>query len=200
MPTDYCFPFRHEELKMLAAAAELCPSDANTWYYLGDLCYYYEQREGIAGLGKGCGAQSRAWAGAAQPRFRLRPHPREARAGRNAVRGGDQGRRAERGARAGAGQAVRKTGARQRVARPSASLGELSSDDPTVLRWLGLEATRSGQFDVRLADSTTRRSHVWEGAEALRQPFVDACLLRGLARLAAGRNVGGLARFFRCCR
>jgi tetratricopeptide (TPR) repeat protein len=49
MPTDYCFPFRHEELRMLTAAADLRPSDANTWYYLGNLYYYLDQRErGVA--------------------------------------------------------------------------------------------------------------------------------------------------------
>ena len=36
---------------------------------------------------------------------------------------------------------------------------------------------------------------MWEGAEALRQPFVDACLLRGLARLAAGKNADALRDF-----
>ena len=50
-------------------------------------------------------------------------------------------------------------------------------------------------FLFALAILTTRRFHVWEGAAALHQPFVDACLLRGLEKLASGDNAEALRDF-----
>ncbi len=39
MPTDYCFPFRLESLKVFKAALKSNPKDAKAWYYLGNLLY-----------------------------------------------------------------------------------------------------------------------------------------------------------------
>ena len=197
MPTDYCFPFRHEELRMLAAAAELCPNDANTWYYLGDLCTYYEQREkGIA-----------AWETA------VARNPAHALALRNL--GFAYGRMPEkREVAVSRYEAAIKADAQnvapvleldklaEKLGRDSATrlafleshMATVQKSDPTVLR-LAYLYNETGQFDKSLAILTTRRFHVWEGAEALRQPFVDACLLRGLARLAAGKNADALQDF-----
>jgi tetratricopeptide (TPR) repeat protein len=70
----------------------------------------------------------------------------------------------------------------------------VQKSDPTVLR-LAYLYNETGQFDKSLAILTTRRFHVWEGAAALRQPFVDACLLRGLAKLGAGHSAAALDDF-----
>lgn len=197
LPTDYCFPFRHEELRMLTAATELCPSDANTWYYLGDLCYYYEQRD------KGIAAWEKAVA--LQPAHEL--------ALRNL--GFAYGRIPEKRTLAVSHYEAAVKADPQNVA-PVLELDKLSEklgrdgasrlafleshrttvqkSDPTVLR-LAYLYNETGQFDKSLAILTTRRFHVWEGAEALRQPFVDACLLRGLQRLASGRNAEALQDF-----
>ena len=197
MSTDYCFPFRHEELKMLIAAAELCPADANTWYYIGDLCYYYEQRE------KGVAAWEKAVA----------LNPAHGLALRNL--GFAYGRIPEKRALAVSryeaaikadpqnvapvlelDKLSEKTGrdSASRLAFLESHLATVQKSDPTVLR-LAYLYNETGQFDKSLAILTTRRFHVWEGAEALRQPFVDACLLRGLARHGAGRNAEALQDF-----
>jgi len=197
MPTDYCFPFRHEELKMLTAAVDLCPSEANTWYYLGDLCYYFEQRE------KGVEAWEKAVALNPSHGLALRnlgfaygriPEKRELAMSRYeaAIKADSQN----------VAPVLELDKLSEKMGRDSATrlafleshMETVQKSDPTVLR-LAYLFNETGQFDKSLAILTTRRFHVWEGAEALRQPFVDACLLRGLARLGSGRNAEALQDF-----
>lgn len=45
MSTDYCFPSRIEEQKMLEDVIALNPSDYKAYYYLGNLLYYFEQKD-----------------------------------------------------------------------------------------------------------------------------------------------------------
>ena len=197
MVTDYCFPFRHEELKMLSAATELCPSDANTWYYLGDLCYYYEQREkGIAAWEKAVElnsshALSLRNLGFAYGRI---PERRElaVKCYESAIKADPQN----------VAPLLELDKLAENLGRDSASrlvfleshMATVQKSDPTVLR-LAYLYNELGQFDKSLAILTTRRFHVWEGASALHQPFVDACLLRGLAKLNAGQSAAALADF-----
>lgn len=48
LPTDYCFPWRWEEIQVLRAALEFNPRDARAAYYLGNLLYEKRHyREGI---------------------------------------------------------------------------------------------------------------------------------------------------------
>ena len=197
MPTDYCFPFRHEELKLLAAASELCPSDANTWYYLGDLWYYYEQRE------KGVDAWEKAVALSPVHGLALRnlgfaygriSEKRELAVARYqaAIKADPQNvapvleldKLSEKLGRDSA----------TRLAFLESNMVTVQKSDPTVLR-LAYLYNETGQFDKALEILTTRRFHVWEGAEALRQPFVDACLLRGLIKMSSGRSSEALQDF-----
>lgn len=39
MPTNYCFPFRHESITVLNYAIKAKPSDSRAYYYLGNLLY-----------------------------------------------------------------------------------------------------------------------------------------------------------------
>ena len=48
LPSDYCFPFRLEEVFVLNAAMEANPSDAKAPYYLGDLYYETQPDKAIA--------------------------------------------------------------------------------------------------------------------------------------------------------
>jgi len=197
MSTDYCFPFRHEELKILTVATELCSSDANTWYYLGDLCYYFEQRE------KGIEAWEKAVALNPSHGLALRnlgfaygrvPEKRELAVSRyeTAIKADPQN----------VAPVLELDKLSEKMGRDSASrlafleghMATVQKNDPTMLR-LAYLYNETSQFDKSLAILTTRRFHVWEGAEALRQPFVDACLLRGLSQLASGLNADALRDF-----
>ena len=48
MPTDYCYPFRWEEVEILKEAMKLNPNDAMAPYYLGNLLFEYQPDEAIA--------------------------------------------------------------------------------------------------------------------------------------------------------
>ena len=45
MSSDYCFPSRIEEQRMLEDAIKMNPSDYKAHYYLGNLLYFYEQKD-----------------------------------------------------------------------------------------------------------------------------------------------------------
>jgi tetratricopeptide (TPR) repeat protein len=197
VPSDYCFPFRHEELRMLSAAAELCRSDANTWYYLGNVCYYLDQRE------RGIAAWEQAVAFDPSHALALRnlgfaygriPEKRELAVTRYqaAIRSDPQNVACV----LELDKLFEKTGrdAATRLALLESHLATVEKSDPTMLR-LAYLYNELGQYDKALAILTTRRFHVWEGAAALHQPFVDACLLRGLAKLASGQAAEALRDF-----
>jgi tetratricopeptide (TPR) repeat protein len=48
MPTDYCYPFRWEEVEILKDAMNVNPSDARAPYYLGNLLFEHQPAEAIA--------------------------------------------------------------------------------------------------------------------------------------------------------
>ena len=47
MTTDYCFPFRFETEKVLAHASKVNPTDANAWYYWGNLLYDHQPGKAV---------------------------------------------------------------------------------------------------------------------------------------------------------
>ncbi len=48
MPTDYCYPFRWEEVDILKCAMNANPEDARAPYYLGNLLFEHQPTEAIA--------------------------------------------------------------------------------------------------------------------------------------------------------
>lgn len=48
LPSDYCYPFRWEEVEILKHAMNLNPADARAPYYLGNLIFEYQPAEAIA--------------------------------------------------------------------------------------------------------------------------------------------------------
>jgi tetratricopeptide (TPR) repeat protein len=47
MPSEYCYPFRSEEIAMLRSASALNPKDAMAPYYLGNLLYEHQPQQAI---------------------------------------------------------------------------------------------------------------------------------------------------------
>jgi tetratricopeptide (TPR) repeat protein len=197
LPTDYCFPFRHETLQVISAACELRPSDANTWYYLGNLCYYLEQRDR--------GTASWEKAVALEPSHGLALRNLGFAYGRIPEKRGLAIARYKAAINADPKNVAsvieldklfEKTGhgADERLAFLESRMDTVRNSDPTMLR-LAYLYNETGQYDRALEILTTRRFHVWEGAAALHQPFVDACLLRGLSRLASGNGQQALGDF-----
>lgn len=48
LPSDYCYPFRFEEVYVLKDAMKQCPDDARAPYYLGNLLYEHQPEEALA--------------------------------------------------------------------------------------------------------------------------------------------------------
>lgn len=48
MPSDYCYPFRWEDITVLEAAMAMNPEDAKAPYYLGNLYFEYQPQKAVA--------------------------------------------------------------------------------------------------------------------------------------------------------
>ena len=48
MPSDYCYPFRWEDITVLEAAMTMNPEDAKAPYYLGNLYFEYQPQKAVA--------------------------------------------------------------------------------------------------------------------------------------------------------
>ena len=193
-PSDYCFPFRLEEIDILKTALEENPADARGFFYLGNLLYYLGQRdEGV-----------RAWESAVQidGRFGLALRNLGFAYGREG-RTDEAVAQYEKAVRADAGnprilteldRLYERTGmpARERLARLEKSLKTVMKHDDAVVRLLGLY-NETGEYDraIRILDS--RHFHVWEGGGEVHGIFVDAHLLKGL-KLAAAKKYDAAIR------
>ena len=197
MSTDYCFPFRHETLKVLAAASELCPNDANTWYYLGNLCYHLDQRErGIASWEEAIALAPTHGLALRNLGFAYGRIPEKRALAISRYQAAIKADPENAACVIELDKLFEKTGlsADERLAFLEENLAAAQKSDPAMLR-LAYLYNETKQYDKALDILTTRRFHVWEGAAALHQPFVDACLLRGLARLATGNAEQALQDF-----
>ncbi|MDR0431266.1 MAG: DUF5107 domain-containing protein [Tannerellaceae bacterium] len=183
-PSDYCFPFRLEEIDVLHTALENAPNDARGAFYLGNLYYYLNRKaEGVA-----------RWQQAVQS------SPQFARAERNLGFGYSQ---AGENAKAVAAyeqaihadksdarflmeldQLYEKTGkpAKERLALLEKNLKTVMKHDDAVIRLLALY-NETGACDKALRILHTRHFHVWEGGGQVHNLYVDAHLLKGMELL-----------------
>ncbi len=196
LPPDYCFPFRFESLDVLRWALERDRSDVRVWYYLGNLLYERQPERAIE-----------AWQHAAQldPRFApaLRNLGWAYRWTRHDAAGAIASYEAARAADTSDGL----------TAVELDQLYELSNT-PLETRLASLERSRSalegrsdgrarqvvvltglGRYDQALDLLERYEFHNTELAGAIHDAFVDAHLLRGLARLDARDAAGALADF-----
>ena len=197
MSTDYCFPSRYEEKAMLEDVISLNPSDYKAYYYLGDLLYYYEQKdEAIAQWTKSTEVY---------PEFGL--------AYRNLGFAtdkylGDQAAAAEWYRKAVAvdntdpkyfqeldilEEALRVPSA-QRLARMDKNKKTIFKSDDATSRLVYLYVD-NGKYKQALDILNTRHFRVWEGGQTVYTQFVDAHLLNGLGLLSKKQNAKALEDF-----
>ncbi|MDR1602712.1 MAG: DUF5107 domain-containing protein, partial [Tannerella sp.] len=193
-PSDYCFPFRLEEISLLQTALAENPADARGFFYLGNLLYYLEQKdEGIE-----------AWEKSAQldDSFGL-VHRNLGFACNRAGLTEQAVAQYENAIRVDAGnpkvfteidQLYEKIGkpVRERLALMQKNLKTVTKHDDAVIRLLGLY-NETGEYDraIRIMDS--RHFHVWEGGGEVHGLFVDAHLLKGL-KLATAKKYDAAIR------
>ena len=197
MPTDYCFPSRLEELAVLNWAAADRPHNdrralANTHYYLGEVLWNMDQKD----------AALASWQVAAKlnPRHALAlrcigfalSHPGtyftntgipSGVASREAYDFYLKSLEAEPHFRtldeAGKLAEKLKLPAAERLALMEKYRETVFKYDPCVLR-LAYTYNAVGRYAEAHELLTTRRFHVWEGADGLLAPFVESCI--GLGR------------------
>ena len=184
-PSDYCFPFRLEEMAILGTALKENPSDAKANYYLGELHYFLNQKDKAisdweqsvklddkfymayrnlgfaydlvqADVKKAIGAYEKAVVLNNQdPRLFAELDVLKARAGVSPA---------------------------ERMAVLQKKIPTLLKRDDAITRLLELY-NQTGKYDKSLEVLTKRHFHVWEGGGNIHDVFVDANLLRGIAEL-----------------
>ena len=204
----YCFPSRLEELEVLQyAAANLAPS-ADTRYFLGEILWNMDRKD----------AALAEWKKAVEldPNHALAlrclgfglSHPgsyftntgvpsgvpnREAYGCYLRALAADPGsfRTLEE-----ADKLAEKLGvpAAERLATLLKYRATAEKYDACVLR-LAYLFNATGDYGAAHKILTTRRFHVWEGAEGLLEPFVESCIGLGRAAMAKGDYKAALARF-----
>lgn len=181
LSTDWCFPFRLEEINILNTICSEYPSDARAPYYLGNLYYFLGQKE----KGMACWEQ----AVAKDNRF--------ARAYRNL--GFGYNRQNELGkAIADYEKAItfnngdprifqeldvlyerEKKPATERLAVLEKNIQTVMKHDEAVIRLLTLY-NETGAYDKAIDIMANRHFHVWEGGGEIHDIYVDSHLLKGM--------------------
>ena len=195
--TDYCFPNRHEEYAVLKHAAQLCPDLANTWYYLGNVEWNYDQKEtALASWKKAVALNSKHALALRNLGFGL-AHPGTYFTNTGVPTGVPSQEAYEYYQKALAADPSNFR-ALEEMDKLADKLGKSTSErlaamktyrataekyDACILRMAYL-FNEAGEYDESLKILPTRRFHVWEGGEGLLAPFVDALPLRGLDKMA----------------
>ena len=185
----YCFPFKERGELSLEDVTRLNPEDSKAWYYLGNLLYYYDQKD----------AAIAAWTRVRRSFFRLR-------------NGLPQSRIRSRQVSERQGSQPTTTGrpSRSTTPIPSSSPSLTSSRRPSGCLPGQARETRqeqdhdlqvrrptsrlvylyvdNGDYDKALDILNVRHFRVWEGGQTVYTQFVDAHLLKGLKLLARHQN------------
>ena len=214
MPTDYCFPNRLEEEEVLMMAARAAPELANTWYYLGCCEWNHDRKDAGLADWKRCvelcekqSATLNSQLSAPNSSYALAlrcigfglSHPGtyftntgvpSGVASKEAYGYYLKSLEADPGnfrTLDEAGKLAEKLGlpAAERLALMEKYRSTVDKYDPCVLR-LAYTLNAVGRYAEAHEILTTRRFHVWEGADGLLAPFVESCIGLGKAAMAKG--------------
>ena len=196
MPTDYVFPFRLEEVKVLEAARQANPGDARAPYYLGNLLYDRQPEVAIKEWEKSAAIDSS---------FSL--------VYRNLAQGYEQVQNDSPTAIASMERAVAldPNNARLRFeldilyeaenVSPQKRLASFESN-PALAAQRSDAMTQEakvyllvGRYEQALQLLKTHRFHNWEGYGDVHDVYADACLLAGERELNAGKFNEALGDF-----
>ncbi len=197
MSTEYCFPSRVEEMNMLNDVIALNPTDGNAYYYLGNLLYYYEQKDAAIELWKKS----------------TEVNPAYGMAYRNLGFSADKYLNDKKAASAYYKQAIQanpndpkffaeldileealKVPSKERLAFMDKHKKTIFKLDDATSRLVYLYV-ENGNYDKALDILETRHFRVWEGGRTVYNQFVDAHLLTGLKALAKKQNKKALDEF-----
>ena len=205
MPTGYCFPNRLEEEEVLTMAAKAAPELANTWYYLGCIEWNHDRKDSALADWRKCvdlcenapSARPSSYALALRCIGFGLSHPGtyftntgvpSGVASKEAYEYYLKSLEADPGnfrTLDEAGKLAEKLGlpAAERLALMEKYRSTVDKYDPCVLR-LAYTLNAVGRYAEAHEILTTRRFHVWEGADGLLAPFVESCIGLGRAAMA----------------
>ena len=208
MPTDYVFPNRLEEEEALALAVAAAPDLPNLHYYLGCCLWNHDRKDDAMASWRRCVALAPRHALALRCIAFGLSHP-----GTYFVTTGVPSGVPNREAYGFYLRALEADPDNFRVLDEASRLAEklelpaaervallekyrtaAESYDPCMLR-LAYALNAEGRFADAHAILTGRRFHVWEGADGLLAPFVDACHGLGREAMARGDYKAALAFF-----
>ncbi|MBP7936351.1 MAG: DUF5107 domain-containing protein [Phycisphaerae bacterium] len=196
MPSDYCFPFRLEDLDVLNAAIVADPSDARAHYYLGNLLYELQPERAIP-----CWEKARELDGGF------------AMVHRNL---GWAYHRVQKNMAAAIESYEKAIGCNRLDPRlfyeldvlyemdnanPARRLKALEQNHETVRRRQDallreiMVLVLTGNYDWAIEYLANNRFHAREGAESIRDVYADAHLLKGLEFMKAKNPAEALAEF-----
>lgn len=197
MSSDYCFPSRIEEQRMLEDAIKMNPSDYKAHYYLGNLLYFYEQKD----------AAIEQWkeSVALYPNFGIALRNLGFATDKHL---GDKATAAEWYRKAIAAdpaepkyfqeldiiEEAMKLPSSQRLARMDKNKKTIFKSDDATSRLVHLYVD-NGMYKKALDILNTRHFRVWEGGRTIHNQFVDAHLLNGLALLRKKQAAKALEDF-----
>ena len=220
MPTDYCFPNRLEEEEVLMIASKVAPELANTWYYLGSCEWNHDRKDvGLADW-KRCvelceatnhyalGTNHSAYALALRCIGFALSHPGTYFTNTGVPSGVPSKEAYEYYLKSleadsgnfrtldEAGKLAEKLNipAAERLALMEKYRATVNKYDPCILR-LAYTYNAVGRYAEAHEILTTRRFHVWEGADGLLAPFVESCLGLGRSLMENGDYKAALKYF-----
>ena len=204
----YCFPSRLEELEVLRWAAANLPPDADTQYFFGEILWNMDQKAAALGAWKkAVGIDPRHALALRCLGFGL-SHP-----GTYFTNTGVPSGVASREAYDCYLRALEADPGNFRTLDEAGKLAEkLNLPAPERLALMLKYPEACGKYDANMlrlaychnavgdyekahAILTTRRFHVWEGADGLLAPFVEACIGLGRAAMAKGDYKAALGYF-----
>ena len=223
MPTDYCFPNRLEEEEVLKIAATAAPELANTWYYLGCCEWNHDRKDAGLADWKKCVELCES-ANPVNPVNPVKKTSSYALALRcigfalshpgtyftnTGIPSGVPSKEAYEyylkslAADPGNFRTLDEAGklaeklklpASERLALMEKYRATVDKYDPCILRY-AYTLNAVGRYAEAHEILTTRRFHVWEGADGLLAPFVESCIGLGKAAMEKGDYKSAL-KFF----
>lgn len=197
MSPDYCFPSRVEELNMLKDVLRLNPSDGMACCYLGDLLYYYEQKDEAIEMWK----RSSELAPSYGMTYRNLGFAADRYLGDKAAAAGYY-RKAIAANSADPKffteydvlQEALGVPSKERLTFMDKNKKTIFKSDDATSRLVYLYV-ENGRYDDALNILSDRHFRVWEGGQTVYTQFVDAHLLRGLNSLERHRGRKALDDF-----
>lgn len=196
LSSDWCFPFRVEEIGLLSTVCSESPEDARAPYYLGNLYYFLGQKE----KGMACWEQAVAKDGQFAQAYRNLGF------GYNRQSELDKAITGYEKAIAFNNQDPRifqeldilyeksKKPAAERLAELEKNSSTILKHDEAVMRLLTLY-NETGAYDKAINLMATRHFHVWEGGGEIHDIYVDSHLLKGMDLLKSGKNKEAIKEF-----